>query len=167
MGERERVPEFAHDSTFAGPWGLPTIKGGTMDVETAAHAMITFKTGQVLYTRMSWAEMVEREEVSVAFQGTKAGGRVCRLFGVDGIDDTATDVCQLYTHDNGVPANRDVIVRPDPSMGRINAVINFVQTIEGAGKPLSNAEEGVKLMKIIEAIYTAGKTNAPVDVSKL
>jgi predicted dehydrogenase len=159
--------DFAHDSTFAGPWGLPKIKGGTMDVETSAQALITFKTGQVLFTRMSWAEMVEREEVSVAFQGTKAGGRVCRLFGNDGLDDTAQDACQLYTHDNGVPANRDVLVRPDPSMGRINAVVNFVQTIDGSAKPLSTADEGVKLMKIIQAIYQTATSGAPVDVTKL
>lgn len=159
--------DFAHDPTFAGPWGLPTIKGGTMDVETAAHAMITFKTGQMLYTRMSWAEMNEREEVSVTFQGSKAGGRVARLFGIDGLDETAIDSCRLYTHENGVPVNRDVIVRPDQSMGRLNAVVNFVQTVEGSAKPLSNADEGVKLMKIIEAIYRSGEAKAPVDVTKL
>ncbi len=159
--------DFAHDSTYAGPWGLPTIKGGTMDVETAAHACITFKTGQILFTRMSWAEMNEREEVSVTFQGGKGGGRVARLFGIDGVDDTAIDLCKLFTHENGLPVNRDVIVPPDASMGRINAVVNFVQTIEGAAKPLSNADEGVKLMKIIEAIYRSAGTNAPVDVTRI
>jgi predicted dehydrogenase len=159
--------DFAHDSTFAGPWGLPTIKGGVMDVETAAHALITFKSGQTLFSRMSWAEMNQREEVSVTFQGAKAGGRIARLFSVDGVDETAIDECRLYTHENGLPVNREVIVSPDTSMGRIGAVVNFVQTIEGKAKPLSNAAEGVKLMQIIEAIYTSSQSKAPVDVSKL
>lgn len=159
--------DFAHDSTYAGPWGLPKIKGGTMDVETSAHAMITFKTGQVLYSRMSWAEMNEREEVSVNFQGSKAGGRICRLFRVDGDDDTAIDTCRLFTHENGLPVNREVVVSPDPEMGRVSAVVNFVETIEGSAKPLSNADEGVKLMKIIEAIYQSAKSKAPVDVSRM
>ena len=159
--------DFAHDRSFAGPWGLPVVAGGTMDVETSAHAMITFKTGQVLFSRMSWAEMNHREEVSVTFQGTKAGGRICRLFGVDGDDDTAIDSCELYTHEDGLPVNRDVVVRPDVSMGRVAAVVNFVEAIEGKAKPLSNADQGVKLMKIIEAIYKSAETKAPVDVAKL
>lgn len=159
--------DFAHDQTYAGPWGLPKIKGGTMDVETAAHGFIQFATGQVLYTRMSWAEMNEREEVSVTFQGSKAGGRVCRLFGVDGIDDTAIDTCQLFTHENGLPVNRKVVVTPDPTMGRIAAAVNFIETIEGKAGPLSNADEGVKLMKIIDAMYQSARSKAPVDVSKM
>ena len=47
---------------------------------------MTFKTGQVLSLQVSWAEMVKREEVSVVFQGTGAGGKVERLFGTDGLD---------------------------------------------------------------------------------
>jgi hypothetical protein len=35
---------------------------------------------------VSWAEMNQREEVSVTFQGAKAGGLVRRLFGTDGLD---------------------------------------------------------------------------------
>ncbi len=159
--------DFAHDRSYAGPWGLPVVAGGTMDVETAAHALITFKTGQVLFTRMSWAEMNAREEVSVTFQGGKAGGRICRLFAVDGIDDTAIDSCELYTHENGLPVNRNVVVSPDPEMGRVSAVVNFVQAIEGKAEPLSDADQGVKLMKIIEAIYRSHESKAPVDVSKL
>jgi predicted dehydrogenase len=45
--------------------------------------------------------------------------------------------------------------------------VNFVQTLEGTAKPLSNAEEGVELMKIIDAIYKSAETKAPVDVSKM
>ena len=56
--------------------------------------------------------MNQREEVSVTFQGTKAGGLVRRLFGTDGLDNTAIDACQLYTLENGRHVNRDIIVPP-------------------------------------------------------
>ena len=90
---------------FKGPWGLPDIEGGTTDVEAAAHGFVTFKTGQVMSLQVSWAEMIKREEVSVVFQGTKAGGKVERLFGVDGVDPTAIDTCELYTQENGNSVN--------------------------------------------------------------
>ncbi len=154
--------DFAHDRTYAGPWGMPAVEGGVMDVETAAHAWIAFKSGQVLFARMSWAEMNEEEEISVTFQGARAGGAVTRRFGVDGVDDSARDICRLFTHENGVPVNRDIQVRPDPSMGRIAAVVNFVRAIAGSAEPLSTAGEGVELMKIIDAIYESARMNAPV-----
>ena len=97
---------FITDKTFKGPWGIPDRADGTTDVETAAHGFVTFKTGQVLSLQVSWAEMVKREEVSVVFQGTKAGGKVERLFGTDGLDDTAIDALELYTKTENPKINR-------------------------------------------------------------
>ena len=131
----------------------------------AAHAFVRFETGQVLYARNSWAEMNKREEVSVTFQGAKAGGMVRRLFGRDGLDDTAIDDCELYVQENGKSVNRQIIVEPDEKMGRETAVINFVQTIEGTAKALSHPEEAVILMQIIEAIYKSAKSGKPVEIS--
>ncbi len=157
--------DFAGNQDFKGPWGIPDVEGGLMDVETASHAFIRFKTGQVLYARNSWAEMNRREEVSVTFQGKKAGGTIKRLFGVDGIDDTATDTCELFTIENGHPVNRGIVVEPDPKMGRERAVVNFVNTILGKEKPFSVPDDAVTLMKIIDAIYKSATTKAPVKVA--
>lgn len=155
--------DFAADPSRAAPWGTPDA-GGTRDVETAAHGFVTFATGQVLYARMSWAEMVERDEVSVMFQGARAGGRMRRWFERDGSDETAIDECRLFTHEHGLPVNRNIVFRPDPAQGRLAAVANFVETIAGLAQPLSTPEEGVKLMKIIDALYRSAELNAPVAV---
>ena len=157
--------DFAGDPTFKGPWGIPDVEGGVMDVETAAHAFIRFKTGQVLFARNSWAEMNKREEVSVTFQGTKAGGMIRRLFGRDGIDETAIDECELYVQEHGRSVNRKIIVDPDPKMGRERAVINFVETLRGKEEPLSTPDQAVILMKIIDAIYESAEKGEPVKVS--
>ena len=56
-------------------------------------------------------QMNKREEVSVTFQGTTAGGMVRRLFGKDGVDSTAEDTCEMYFQDaSGAPADKTLKV---------------------------------------------------------
>ena len=109
--------DFIKDKSFKGPWGIPDVAKGVTDVENAAHGFVKFKTGQVISLQISWAEMVKREEVSVIFQGTKAGGMVRRLFGIDGLDETATDTCELYVQENGRSVNREIVVPPAVTAG--------------------------------------------------
>jgi len=149
---------------FKGPWGIPDREGGTTDVESAAHGFVTFETGQVLSFQMSWAEMIKREEVSVVFQGVKAGGKVERLFGTDGLDDTAIDTCELYTQEGGQRVDKTITVEACEDMGRINSAANFVEAIEGKAAPLNNAEQGLALMQIIDAIYASAMSGKPVAI---
>ncbi|WP_320127562.1 Gfo/Idh/MocA family oxidoreductase [uncultured Sphaerochaeta sp.] len=153
--------DFMGNPAFKGPWGIADGTGLT-DVETACHALITFKTGQCLSIRNSWAEMNEREVVSVVFQGTKAGGKVERLFGRDGYDETSIDTCQLYTEEHGRQVNREVLFEKDETMGRIASAINFVEAIQGSAKPFNTPEQALQLMKIIDAIYISANTGKPV-----
>src|SRR5688572_12736896 len=97
------------DKTFKGPWGIPDVAKGVNDVEAAAHGFVTFKSGQAMSFAVSWAEMNKREEVSVTFQGSKAGGMVQRLFALDGIESTAIDACEIYTPEKGRPINSNII----------------------------------------------------------
>ena len=152
------------DKTFKGPWGIPDVAKGVVDVEAAAHGFITFTTGQSMSFAVSWAEMNKREEVSVTFQGTKAGGMVQRLFGLDGIDSTAIDACELYTHETGRPVNRSIIVPPDAPMGRVRSAMNFVRTLEGSEEPLNTPDQALTLMRIIDAAYKSSATDKPVAV---
>ena len=153
------------DPQFKGPWGIPDVKDGVTDVEAAAHAFVTFKTGQVLSLRNSWAEMNEREVVSVVFQGQKAGGKVQRLFRVDGIDATSIDSCELYTQENGCPVNRTIITEPDETMGRTRSAKNFALVLDDKEAPLNVPSEAYKLMKIIDGVYASAKSGRPVDLS--
>ncbi len=156
--------EFISDKAFKGPWGIPDVAKGVNNVEASAHGFIRFKTGQVLFIRNSWAEMNKREEVSVTFQGKKAGGMVRRLFGRDGLDDTSIDACELYVQENGRSVNREIVTEADPSMGRIASARNFVQTLAGKAAPLNTPDQSVKLMQIIDAVYASAKSGKPVKV---
>lgn len=157
--------DLIDNKEFKGPWGIPDVKDGVTDVEAAAHAFVTFKSGQVLSIRNSWAEMNEREVVSVVFQGQKAGGRIQRLFKVEGIDATSIDSCELYTQENGYPVNRNVIVEADETMGRTRSAKNFALALEGKEAPLNTPDEAVKLMKIIDGIYASAKAGKPVEIA--
>ncbi|HNQ34985.1 MAG TPA: Gfo/Idh/MocA family oxidoreductase [bacterium] len=159
--------DFINDKAFKGPWGIPDVAGSRSDVESAAHSFIRFKSGQVLFCRNSWAEMVGREEVSVTFQGSRAGGMIRRLFKRDGLDDelNASDDCELYGMENGLRVNRRIVVDPDPKMGRERAVVNFVNTILGSEEPYSKPAEAVILMRVIEAIYRSAAAGEPVRIA--
>jgi predicted dehydrogenase len=156
--------DFIDNKEFKGPWGIPDVEGGVTDVEAAAHAFVTFKSGQVLSIRNSWAEMNEREVVSVVFQGQKAGGKIQRLFRVEGIDATSIDSCELYTQENGFPVNRTVIVEADETMGRTRSAKNFALVLEGKEAPLNVASEALTLMKIIDGIYASANSGRPVEI---
>lgn len=156
--------DFIQDKSFKGPWGIPDRVGGVTDVENAAHGVVTFKTGQILTLQVSWAEMVKREEVSVTFQGTKAGGKIERLFGVDGIDATAIDTCELYVQEGGNSVNRSIVTPPCEDMGRSASAANFIEAIEGRAKPLNTLEEARRLMQVIDGLYASAKSGKPVSL---
>ncbi len=155
---------FMGDKGFKGPWGIPDREDGKSDVEAAAHGFITFKTGQTLSLQVSWAEMIKREEVSVVFQGTKAGGKVERLFAEDGIDETAIDTCELYVQEDGKSVNRNIEVEECEDMGRIGSATNFVEALEGKAEPFNTPCQALSLMKVIDAIYESASTGAPVSL---
>jgi predicted dehydrogenase len=155
---------FITDKRFKGPWGIPDRANGVTDVENAAHGFVTFKTGQVLSLQVSWAEMIRREEVSVVFQGEKAGGKVERLFGSDGLDATAIDTCELYVQENGRSVNRVIVPEPCEDMGRIASAANFIAALRGDEAPLNTPEQALKLMRIVDAIYASAATGKPVSL---
>ncbi|GHV85969.1 oxidoreductase [Spirochaetia bacterium] len=156
--------DFMDNKAFKGPWGIPDSAAGVTDVESSCHAMISFKTGQTLAVRCSWAEFVEREVVSVTFQGTKAGGKVERLFGIDGIDTTSFDSCRLFTEEYGVQVNRDITAEKDESMGRTGQASNFIDAITGKAPALNTPEEALILMKIVDAMYESAALKKPVEI---
>ena len=157
--------DFITDPGFKGPWGIPDNAEGVTDVEAAAHGFVTFETGQVLSMQFSWAEMVKREEVSVVFQGTKAGGKVERLFGEDGIDETAIDTCELYVQEGGKSVDKNIEVEFCEDMGRSRSAENFILSIEGKEGPLNTPDQALNLMKIIDALYKSAESGAPVAIS--
>jgi predicted dehydrogenase len=156
--------DFMDNKSFKGPWGIPDSANGVTDVEAACHAMVTFKTGQSLMIRSSWAEMNEREVVSVTFQGQKAGGKVERLFGIDGLDDTSIDSSRLFVEEYGSQVDLVIKAEKDETMGRVGNAANFIDAVNGKAEPLNTPEQALILMKIIDAIYSSAAQKKPVQI---
>lgn len=154
---------FMDNPNFKGPWGIADNENGVCDVESAMHAFITFTNGACLSLRSSWAEMNEREVVSVTFQGEKAGGKVERLFGVDGFDETSIDSSCLFTFEHGNMVDRIIKHRKDETMGRVRNAENFVNVLFGREDPFNTPSEALVLMKIIDAIYTSATSHMAVE----
>ena len=157
--------DFIENKDFKGPWGIPDVADGVTDVESAAHGFVTFETGQVLSFQISWAEMNKREEVSVTFQGKKAGGMIRRLFGADGLDETAIDDCEIYVQEHGRSVNRSIITEANEDMGRIRSAENFVRSISNEEAPLNTPDQALALMKIIDATYASSKSGSSIAIS--
>lgn len=154
--------DFINDKNFKGPWGIPDNDEGTTDVEAAAHGLVIFETGQVCNFQISWAEMIKREEVSVVFQGTKAGGKIERLFGDDGLDETAIDSCEIYRQNDAERVDSTIEVEECEDMGRIRSASNFILAIEGKEEPLNTPDQALILMQIIDSAYQSAERGAPV-----
>ena len=158
--------DFIANPDFQGPWGMPQ-PGGVTNVENACHGFVRFRTGQVLTLRSSWAELIRSEEISVAFQGTCAGGMLRRTFAIDGDESTTRDLCELYWQDGPRPVNREIEFVRDEAMGRIESAENFVRTVAGEAVPLNTPDDAVRLMQIIDAAYRSAAAGTPIRVESL
>ena len=88
-----------------------------------------------------------------------------RTFGVDGIDATALDECELYTQENKKSVNRMIVCEEDETMGRVRCAANFVLALEGKEEPLNTPAEALKLMRIVDAVYESAQTGKPVEIT--
>jgi len=170
MGNPE--PEICMASTYSvfgpkmealGPWGTPNRRG-RFDVEDMAVGMIRFADGQTILLESSWASRIKREWVYSTICGTEAGATLERVFAVDGIDDSAVDTLEVYTQEQGEAVDRVVKVEPDPAMGRHAAVRHFVDCLISGEEPISPATDGLRMMKILDAMYRSAERGKAVTI---
>jgi len=146
-----------------GPWGTPNPKG-TFDVEDMAVAMIKFDNGATISLEASWASRCKREWVYSTLMGTGAGASLERVFEVDGEDDTAVDTLEIYAQRYGEPVNEQLLFPADAAMGRHTAVQHFVDCLLKGTTPLSPGEDGLRIMKILDAAYKSASSGKAVAI---
>ena len=146
---------------FKGPWGFLMLQKGLRS-RKCSYGFVRFQTaGFELPNFMGWDEQTRRS--SVTFQG-KAGGKIRRIFGTDGLDETAVDDCELYVQEHGRSVNRSIITETNEDMGRIRSAENFVRSINQEEKPLNTPDQALSLMKIIDATYQSANSGEPVSI---
>lgn len=128
-----------------------------VDVESASHAMITFRGGKTIFTRASWAEMIEEENCAITLQGTKAGAKLTRM-----LSNKKKDLLEWYEKENS-----SYVFDSDGEMGRIDLIGRFIRALDGENIPLPDPHQALSLMRIIDAIYKSAESGMPVKVSEI
>ncbi len=128
------------------------VEDEVFTVEDLATAMIRFDNGAVLQVEASFNLNTKSGCGDIILFGDKAGLNLSPF--------------ELYTEVNNELA--DIIPRGhnDFDFGRDfkREVKNFVDSVNGKAKCLATADDGVELMRILDAIYLSAETGKSVDI---
>lgn len=120
------------------------------DVEDFVTAMIRFDNGLLVMAEASFSLNIEKDTGNVELLGTKAGLTLSPFV--------------LHTECNDMLA--DTVIRANIGEGDFfrAEMENFVNAIEGIAPCKAPAEDGVELMRILDAIYESAETGKSVDI---
>ncbi len=155
-------PVSVYGVTFANIGSRANIKGfdrykasnysGYSDVEDFASAMIRFDNGAVLAVETSFSLNLKEDKGEIELFGTKGGARMDPTLQIyTEIEDYMVDITPKLTKDSHWS---DTIFS--------NEIAHFVDCVENGTICKSPSEEGVQLMKIIDAIYESAATKREV-----
>ena len=127
---------------------FPHTSHSKMDVEDLAMGFIRFDNGACLQIEFSWASNIAGDQMFVELRGTKAGSR---MSGIDRKFEIFTEECGVNT-----------CVRPDfddyncmpHHEGNIR---HFIDVINGKAEPDFTPEQGLNMVKILEALYKSAE----------
>jgi predicted dehydrogenase len=126
------------------------------DVEDFASAMIKFENGASLALEASWAANIkQREEMETRLLGTQAGLVQKNLN--EGYEWEA----ELFLEKEG--CQYDMKLHP-PVPAAKGAMYHFVDAILNNKPHIATGEEGLTVMKILDAIYSSAAKGAPVQI---
>ncbi len=151
-------------STFNKVGIKPEIKGVTKyyskdydtfnDVEDCATALIKFDNGMTLFFETSWVQNIKKDSLYLELYGDKAGAQM-------------EPTLEIYEDKNGYLSNLEPMIDPESySFGHnFDEEINhFVDCVSSGTECLNPAEDGVELMKILDAIYESAASGHEVIV---
>ena len=126
------------------------------DCEDLACGMIQFKNGAMLELEASWAaNIAERELMETRLLGTKAG--LVQRNRNEGYEFEA----EIYLERQG--AQYDMKLHP-PVKGVPSSYYHFIDSILNGTPHLATGEEGLTVMKILDAIYASAAKKRPIRV---
>jgi len=134
---------------------LARAQNAQYDVEDLASALIRFDNGSSLLLEVSWAlNFEEREKVYLELSGTKGG-----LSNVT-FDYKDTTTC-IFREENGAMV-KSVPLKYPPSFE--NAQQHFLNCIIDDRQPGPGADDGVEIMRILDAIYESARIGREVEL---
>lgn len=159
-------PVSAYGATFRKLFNRPSVKTGkgytsvsagdndVCDVEDFASALIRFDNGLVLSVEASFSLNIKNGEGNIQFFGTKAGAKL-------------DPQVEIFSEENGylvdLSFNNDTSLAFDGLFCR--EINHFVDCVLNGTPCRAPAEDGVEIMKILDAIYESARTGHEVIIN--
>ncbi len=124
---------------------------GTFDVEDLAMGFIRFDNGACLQIEFSWASNVEHDDKFFELRGTAAGASF----------HSADGKLKIFTEEYGKTVDLIPNFGKDAG-GHYGNIKNFADVLNGRAKPVFLPEQGIDMIKILEAIYRSAETGREV-----
>lgn len=122
------------------------------DVEDLATAMIRFENGGVLYVETSFSQNIKDDFLFLDLYGTKSGAMMePKLEIYSELEGYLVDITPRYS------AESDVF-----TANFKREVAHFIDCVQGKVECLNPVEDGVEIMKILDAIYESAATHREV-----
>ena len=134
---------------------FPHTSYSKTDVEDLAMGFIRFDNGACLQIEFSWASNIPEDQMFVELRGTKSGSKM------SGID------CkfEVYTEECGVATRICPDINDYRGMNHHEANIrHFVDVVEGKAEPDFTPEQGVNMVKILEALYKSAELGREIKL---
>ncbi len=134
---------------------FPHTSYSPIDVEDLAMGFIRFDNGACLQIEFSWASNIQADQMFVELRGTKAGSR---MSGIDRKFEIFTEECGTNTYIR--PEIDDYQGMPHHE-GNIR---HFVDVINGKAEPDFTPEQGLNMVKILEALYKSAELGHEIQL---
>lgn len=126
--------------------------GTVCDVEDSAAALIKFNNGSALSVDVSFTLHTAEEKIHCELFGTKAGATVIPEIKIAGADEGYnTDMTPVYSKESN--EFESMFARE---------IGHFIDCINGRSQCISPVEDGVELMRILDAVYESASTGREV-----
>ncbi len=123
------------------------------DVEDMASALIRFDNGMTLAVEVSFVLNLKTPTYSVELFGTKAGAK---------LDPALEIIGQHQNYLTNVSFEADTTL--DINASFVREINHFVDCVNGKAECLAPAEDGVEMMKILDAVYESARTGHEVII---
>ncbi len=130
-----------------------TASADVCDVEDLAAALIRFDNGAVLDVQAGFSLNLGKDETNIELFGTKGGVKLDPEF-------------RLYTEMNDYLADVNLAASTGFDFERAFRceIDSFVGAAQGKNPVLASADDGVELMKILDAVYRSAETGHEVPI---
>lgn len=147
MSRGERVPGM---EAVGWPPGFRIGKSRTFDVDDLASGVVRLEGGAFLHLEASWCANIIDEGGAVQLMGTKGGVKIVPNGKATLVRETKTKLVTEEIEWEGGGYEREMK--------------HFVRCIRTGKQPLATAEQGVRVMKILDALYASAEKGKEVPV---